>query len=512
MVERVAEKRSDLAVEMRGVTKQFPGVLANDRIDLQVACGEIHAIIGENGAGKSTLMSILSGILRADEGKIFLKGVPVHGRPDQVARLGLGMVYQHFMLVPNFTVAENVVLGQEPGGRIHLDLAAAQSAVRRLGKHYGLELDPGARIQDLSVGEQQRVEILKVLYRGSDVIVLDEPTQVLTPQERDELFATLRRLVEDGRTIIFITHHLDEVLALGDRVTVLRRGRVVASMATGDADVATLAELMVGREIGAGERRTESQLGNVLLEVNEVSALSSRGLRALKGVSFEIQAGEILGLAGVEGNGQRELVETLTGLRPPWAGRIRIAGQDAAGWRPGEFLDAGVAVIPEDRRGRGVIEAFTIAQNLVLGRHSRPPFSRWGILNLAAIEREASRLVAEFNIVPPAPDVPVVTLSGGNQQRVVVAREFAKKPKVLVAAHPTRGLDVAGRQFVHGALLRERTEGAAILLISSDLEEILELSDRIAVIFEGRLTGALAREDAGEEILGLMMVGVSPGR
>jgi simple sugar transport system ATP-binding protein len=496
-----------LAVEMRAVTKQFPGVLANDRIDLQVAHGEIHAIIGENGAGKSTLMNVLSGILKADEGEVFLKGHPVHGKPDQVSRLGLGMVYQHFMLIPNFTVTENVVLGSEPGDPIRLDMRAAEEAVRRLGEDYGIDVDPTARIQDISVGEQQRVEILKVLYRGSDVIVLDEPTQVLTPHERKDLFETLRRLVSDGRTIIFITHHLEEVMELSDRVTVLRRGQVVTSMATRDTDVASLAQLMVGRDIGPGEKRTGEVEGDVILEVYDLKALSMRGLQAVRGVSFDVRGGEILGLAGVEGNGQRELVETLTGLRIPSGGTIRIGGMPARGWHPRQFLQAGVAVIPEDRRVHGLVEPFTIAENLALGRHWKPPFSRAGLLDLGAMELEARALMEEFNIVPPDPEIQVGTLSGGNQQRVVVAREFAKKPKVLIAVHPTRGLDIAGRQFVHSALLRERSLGAAILLVSSDLEEILDLSDRIAVIFEGRFTGILDRDEASEENLGLLMVG-----
>jgi len=493
---------------MRGVTKQFPGVLANDRVDLRVASGEIHAIIGENGAGKSTLMGILSGVLRADEGEVWLKGEPVHGRPDRVSQRGLGMVYQHFMLVSTFTVAENVVLGAEPGGRVRLDLESARETVRRLGRDYGLNLDPDARIQDLSVGEQQRVEILKVLYRGSDVIVLDEPTQVLTPQERDGLFSTLRSLVRDGCTILFITHHLEEVMALSDRVTVLRRGRVVGSMRTAEATVETLAERMVGREIGSPERRPASQPADVALEVEALEVHSSRGFAAVRGVSFEIRGGEILGLAGVEGNGQRELVETLTGLRTPSGGRIRIGGRTTDRWPPRRFLEAGVAAIHEDRRARGMIEPFTLAENLVLGRHGKPPFSRRGLLDLGALEREAVRLAREFNIHPPRPDVPVRTLSGGNQQRVVVAREFAKKPKILIAAHPTRGLDIAGRRFVHSALLKERSAGAAILLVSSDLEEILDLADRVAVIFEGRFTGVLDRDEASEETLGLLMLGV----
>lgn len=499
----------NLAVEMRRVTKQFPGVLANDRVDLEVARGEIHAIIGENGAGKSTLMNILSGVLRADEGEVFLNGRPIHGKPDQVSRLGLGMVYQHFMLVSTFTVAENVILGHEPGGRLHLDIRDAEEAVRRLAEDYGMDLDPGAKVQDLSVGEQQRVEILKVLYRGSDVIVLDEPTQVLTPGERNDLFETLRRLVKNGRTIVFITHHLEEVMSLSDRVTVLRRGRVVASVATRDADTATLANLMVGRDLGSGEKRTDETPGDVILDIRRLTSLSNRHIEVLHGVEFEIRRGEILGLAGVEGNGQRELVEVLTGLRTPTGGTIRIGGQVAHRWTPRQFLEAGVAMIPEDRRVRGLVEPFTIAENLALGRHRSAPFSKRGLLDLGAMNGEARRLIDEFNIVPPDPDVALETLSGGNQQRVVVAREFAKKPKVLIAAHPTRGLDIAGRQFVHSALFREGSLGAAILLVSSDLEEILEVSDRIAVIFEGRLVGVLPREQAGEEVLGRMMLGVS---
>ncbi len=497
------------AVEMRGVTKRFPGVLANDRVDLKVDRGEIHAIIGENGAGKSTLMSILSGVLRADEGEVFLKGRRVDGRPDQVFRLGLGMVYQHFMLVSNFTVTENVVLGSEPGNPFRLDIRAAEDSVRRLASDFGLNLDPSARIQDLSVGQQQRVEILKVLYRGSDVIVLDEPTQVLTPQERDDLFVTLRRLVDDGRTIVFITHHLKEVMSLSDRVTVLRRGRVVASLATRDTDVASLARLMVGRDIGPGEKRTGEVEGDVVLHVNGVKAMTMNELMAVNGVSFQVRGGEILGLAGVEGNGQRELVEMLTGLRVPSGGEIRIGRESARGWHARQFLEAGVAVIPEDRRVRGLVEPFTIAENLALGRHWKQPFSKRGILNRGAMDSEARTLAAEFNIVPPDPGVQVGTLSGGNQQRVVVAREFAKKPTVLIAVHPTRGLDIAGRQFVHSSLVRERALGTAIVLVSSDLEEILDLSDRVAVIFEGRLTGTLAREDATEEKLGLLMAGVT---
>ncbi len=500
------------AVEMRHIRKAWPGVVANDDVNLSVRQGEIHALVGENGAGKTTLMNILYGLVKPNSGEIFVHGQPAHiGGPRDAIRLGIGMVHQHFMLIPPFTVAENIVLGYEPGGTFGpyrgLD---ARNRIAELSKQYGLHIDPDAVTGQLSVGQQQRVEILKVLYRGAQILILDEPTGVLTPLETQELFNVLRGLVAQGKTIIFITHKLREVLELSDRVTVLRRGRVVGNLLTRETNQEEIARLMVGREVLLRIEKKPATPGEVLLRVENITADSERGLAALRGVSFEVHAGEILGIAGVEGNGQSELVEVITGLRKATGGRVILGDQDITNLSARQIRRAGMAHIPEDRRESGLVLAYSVKDNLILGRQRWPYFSTKGILlRLKQVFNWAVRLIREFDIRAPGPTAPARSLSGGNQQKIVLARELAAEPKVLIAAQPTRGVDIGAIEFIHRRLVAQRDAGAAILLVSAELEEIRSLSDRIAVMYEGRIVG-IESPDVSEERLGLLMAGASP--
>jgi len=492
---------------MQGITKRFPGVLANDRIDLEVYPGEVLALLGENGAGKSTLMNILSGLYRPDEGQIFIHGQPVHFHsPRDATAHAIGMVHQHFMLVETLTVAENIILGLSSAGLIPR-LDRVREEVRVLSRHYGLQVDPGAYVWQLSVGEQQRVEILKLLYRGADVLILDEPTAVLTPQESEELARTLRRMAAEGKAVIFITHKLDEVLAFSDRVTVLRAGRVVATLPTEETTKQELARLMVGREVLFRISKRTCQPGEVALEVENLEALNDKGLPALRGVSFQICAGQILGIAGVAGNGQRELAEVITGLRPATGGRVRVLGRDITNCSPREAIEAGVSHIPGDRVGMGLVPNLPVSDNLAMKAYRRPPLARGPLLDRHALQRFARHLIEAFRIATPSPQTPVRLLSGGNQQRVVLAREIAAGRGVLVAVHPTRGLDVGATEAVRRALLEQRDEGMAILLISEDLEEVLMLSDLVAVLFEGQIMGIVPADEADVAEIGLMMAG-----
>jgi ABC-type uncharacterized transport system ATPase subunit len=494
-------------LELRGITKSFPGVLANDKVDFDLVKGEVHALLGENGAGKSTLMNILYGLYHPDEGQIRLNGKRILiDSPRDAIDQGIGMVHQHFMLIPVMTVAENIVLATEPTKGPFLDLASAEERVRELSTQYGLAVRPEARVSSISVGMQQRAEILKALYRGAEVLILDEPTAVLTPQEAGELFTILRSLLADGKSIIFITHKLNEVLEIADRITVLRQGKTIDTVPREGATTEGLARLMVGREVVLRVEKTPAQPGEPLLGVENLVVLDERGLEAVRGASLEVKAGEIVGLAGVDGNGQTELIDALTGLRKSASGRITVAGEDVTTASARDCLDLGIGHIPEDRQARGLVLDFTLAENLALHDFRKEPDSKWGWLYPGRLIQRAGRLLKEFDVRGGTAQTLAAGLSGGNQQKVVVAREVSRNPRVLVAAQPTRGLDVGAIEFVHRRLVKERDEGRAILLVSFELEEVLSLSDRILVIYEGRIVGEYA-PTVTEEELGIAMTG-----
>jgi simple sugar transport system ATP-binding protein len=498
----------DLVLEMRGITKAFPGIVANDNVDFELRHGEVHALLGENGAGKSTLMNILYGLYKPDSGAILLHGksVTFHSAKDAIGA-GIGMVHQHFMLIPVMTVAENIVLGIEPSkdGFI-LDEHAAEERVREISQQYGLAVDPTSLISEITVGQQQRVEILKALYRGAEVLILDEPTAVLTPQEATELFGIVKSLQADGKSIIFISHKLNEVLEIGDRTTVLRRGKKIETVPCAGATEDSLAQAMVGRAVLLRVEKTPAKPGDSLLAVEDLHVIDDRGIEKVKGVSFEVRAGEIVGIAGVDGNGQTELIDAITGLRRAQSGAVRVAGRDVSGTSVRGMLDAGVGHIPEDRQRRGLVLEFSIAENIALHDYAEPPDARWGWLFPNRLVERAKRLITEFDVRGGGPLTRAGGLSGGNQQKVVVAREVARDPKVLIAAQPTRGLDVGAIEYLHRRLIEERDEGRAILLISLELDEVMSLSDRILVIYEGEIVGEHA-PDVSEQEIGLEMLG-----
>ncbi len=500
---------ADHVIELAGITKRFPGVLANDHIDLAIRRGEIHAIVGENGAGKSTLMRILYGLYQPEEGTITVNGHRVViDTPRRALELGIGMVHQHFMLIPRFTVAENVILGSEPTrafGQVRLQ--EAHRRVAALCAQYGFALDPGQEVATLSVGEQQRVEIIKVLYRGADILILDEPTAVLVPQEVEELFANLRRLRDQGKTLLFISHMLDEVLAISDRITVLRHGRVVGTVSAAGTTKQHLAEMMVGRPVLLDLTYPAVEPGGPRLEARGLSTGAGGGRRAVSGISLVVRSGEIYGIAGVEGNGQTELVEALVGLRPLVSGTLLIDGHDVTNRSAREIRLLGVAHIPEDRHRRGLVLPMTVWENLILGHHYRKEFARLGLLDRDAIDKFVERRVEDFDIRVADPDTPTLALSGGNQQKVVVAREFSFAPKVLIAAQPTRGLDIGATEFVERQLLEAKTRGMAVVLISANLEEVLSLADRVGVMYGGALVAEFRRGEATPAELGLYMTG-----
>jgi len=496
-------------LEMKGITKQFPGVLANDHIDLDVEEGEIHALVGENGSGKSTLMSILFGIYRADAGEIYVRGRRVEiNEPRDAINLKIGMVFQHFMLVEPLTVAENIVLGSELKRGPFLDYDTAVAEVERLSALYGLKIDPHAKIQDLSVGLQQRVEILKALYRGAEILILDEPTAVLTPQEVDELIEVMRNLRANGTSIIFITHRIREVLAISDRVTVLRRGKKVGTKPTSETNAQDLAEMMVGRKVLLQVEKGPAKPGDVVLEVRDLAVRDKRGALKVNGASFTVRRGEILGIAGVEGNGQTELVEALAGLARPESGQILLQGRDITQAPPLKIKQWGLGYVPEDRHRRGLVLDYTVADNLILGLHTQAPFrTRLGMQDFRAIKENAVKLVEQFDIRPPYPHQPARKLSGGNQQKVVVAREFARDPELLICSQPTRGVDIGAIEFIHRQVVAQRDRGAAVLLVSAELDEILSLSDRVAVMYNGKIVAVMPVEEADEHKLGFLMLG-----
>jgi ABC-type uncharacterized transport system ATPase subunit len=495
-------------LEIRGITKRFPGVLANDHVDLDVRRGEVHALLGENGAGKTTLMNIVYGLYKADEGEIVLNGEPVEFVSARDAiRSGIGMVHQHFMLVPVMTVTENIVLAAEPTkAGVLLDYDVASARVRELSDRFGLAVDPNARIQDITVGQQQRVEIVKALYRGAEVLILDEPTSVLTPQEAGELFEILDSLKAQNKAIVFISHKLKEVLEIADHITVLRRGKKVDTIPREGATEEGLARMMVGREVLLRVQKKPSQPGDALLVVEDLHVLDDRGLEAVRGVSLEARGGEIVGIAGVDGNGQTELIDAMTGLRRPASGRVLVAGRELTTASANDHLQAGLGHIPEDRQRRGLILEFSLAENLALHDFDEAPFSRFGWLWPRRIVNWARRLLREFDVRGGGPETRASALSGGNQQKVVIAREVTRDPRVLIAAQPTRGLDVGAIEFVHRRLVEQRDSGKAVLLVSLELDEILSLSDRILVIYEGRIVGDFS-PDVGEEELGIAMTG-----
>jgi ABC-type uncharacterized transport system ATPase subunit len=497
-----------VVLELRGITKRFPGVLANDHVDFELRRGEVHALLGENGAGKSTLMSILYGLYHPDEGEVLINGEParIHSPKEAIER-GIGMVHQHFMLIPVMTVAENIVLATEPTkAGVMLDFAAARKRVQEIAAQFNFAIDPGQRIENISVGQQQRVEILKALYRRADILILDEPTAVLTPQEAQELFGILRNLQREGMSIIFISHKLNEVLEIADRITVLRRGRKIETLTAAGATEEQLARLMVGREVLLRVEKTPARPAEPLLEVEELRVLDDRELEIVRGVSLDVRAGEIVGIAGVDGNGQTELIEALTGLRSVQSGEFRLAGRRLTGASTHKILDSGMGHIPEDRQRRGLVLEFELAENIALHDFDRPPNSRLGWLIPKRMIQRAGKLLKEFDVRGGGPLTKAKALSGGNQQKVVVAREVANDPRVLIAAQPTRGLDVGAIEFVHRRLVEERDEGRAVLLVSLELDEILSLSDRILVMYEGEIVGEYG-PDVTEEELGIAMLG-----
>jgi ABC-type uncharacterized transport system ATPase subunit len=495
------------ALEMRGITKRYPGVVANDSIDLDVKPGEIHALLGENGAGKTTLMNILYGLARPDEGEILLDGVPVTitGPTDAIAR-GINMVHQHFMLVPVFTVAENILLGDETmANPIFLDRKESRRRIRELGQRFGFEIDPDAKVGSLSVGWQQRVEILKALYRDARILVLDEPTAVLTPQETEEIFQVLRRLAAEGHSILFISHKLYEVLEIADRITVIRRGKVVGQRIPSETNEADLAELMVGRSVELMVDRGESHPAGPVLTITGLQVSDDQGNPAVRGVDLEVRAGEILGIAGVAGNGQDELVEAIIGLRKVAGGRIALSGEDVTSNAPREMNEAGVAYVPADRHRFGLVLPFSLADNMVLTSYYREPFAHGILRDFPAIATSATEGIAKYDVRAPSPSVSAGTLSGGNQQKLVVAREFDRALKLLILDQPTRGLDVGSIEFIHRQALRMRDEGTAILLVSAELDEVLEMSDRIAVMYRGGIVATVDGRTADKNAVGLLM-------
>jgi len=501
----------EVVLEARGITKRFPGVIANENVSLKLQRGEVLALLGENGAGKTTLMNILYGMYHQDAGEVLVRGqaVRISGPSDSISR-GIGMVHQHFMLVPVFTVAENIILGAETGNGPFLDLSVARRQIRELSQRYNLDVDPDAYVKNLSVGQQQRVEIIKALYRKADILILDEPTAVLTPQETEELFAIIRSLTSQGASVIFITHKLKEVLAIADRIMVLRRGRVVGETTPQVASERSLAEMMVGRSVMLEVEKQEANPGATVLAIERLVVDDDRGQQVVNGLSLEVHAGEILGVAGVQGNGQTELVEAITGLRPARSGRVLINGHDLTNASPRRVSETGSAHVPEDRQEDGLVLTYSVADNLVLNRYYVAPFARGVVRDEHAIMQHAEELVNRYDVRTPSVLTPVSALSGGNKQKVIIARELSREVRLLIAAQPTRGIDVGSIEFIHQQIIAERDRGAAVLLVSAELDEIMTLSDRIAVMYHGQIVATMPASGASREELGLLMAGARP--
>ena len=495
-------------IEMKGITKVFPGTIANDNVDFELLRGETHVLLGENGAGKTTLMNILYGLYKQEKGDIYVSGNLVNiSTPNDAIKLGIGMVHQHFMLVHNFTVAENIVLGIEPKKGFKIDMNKAIQDVKEISEKYGFAINPNSVIEDISVGQQQRVEILKALYRGAEILILDEPTAVLTPQEIVELGNIIINLEKEGKSVILITHKLKEVMSMSDRVTIIRRGKVTGTVNTKETSIDELAELMVGRKVNLTVDKQLPVIKGEILKIENLCANDQRGLPAVDNLNLAVYGGEILGIAGVDGNGQSEFIEVLTGLRKPKRGSISINGKSIYGKSPRTIMSAGVGHIPEDRQKRGLILAYSLFENSVLGIHKNAPFSKGIVMNYKQIRKHCNELIREFDVRTPNEDVSAEALSGGNQQKLIAAREISKDPELLIAAQPTRGLDVGAIEYIHKRLVGERDKGKAVLLVSLELDEILSLSDRIAVMYDGKIVDILDRTDATEKKLGILMAG-----
>ncbi|HEU6252707.1 TPA: ABC transporter ATP-binding protein [Streptococcus pneumoniae] len=500
-------------IEMRDITKVFGGFVANDKINLHLRKGEIHALLGENGAGKSTLMNMLAGLLEPTSGEIAVNGQVVNlDSPSKAASLGIGMVHQHFMLVEAFTVAENIILGSELTKNGVLDIAGASKEIKALSERYGLAVDPSAKVADISVGAQQRVEILKTLYRGADILIFDEPTAVLTPSEIDELMAIMKNLVKEGKSIILITHKLDEIRAVSDRVTVIRRGKSIETVEIAGATNADLAEMMVGRSVSFETEKQASKPKEVVLSIKDLVVNENRGVPAVKNLSLDVRAGEIVGIAGIDGNGQSELIQAITGLRKVESGSIELKGDSIVGLHPRQITELSVGHVPEDRHRDGLILEMMISENIALQTYYKEPHSKNGILNYSNITSYAKKLMEEFDVRAASELVPAAALSGGNQQKAIIAREIDRDPDLLIVSQPTRGLDVGAIEYIHKRLIEERDNGKAVLVVSFELDEILNVSDRIAVIHDGKIQGIVSPETTNKQELGVLMAGGNLGK
>jgi len=498
----------EYVIEMLNIRKEFGNFVANDNITLQLKKGEIHALLGENGAGKSTLMNVLFGLYRPEQGEIRVKGKPVQiSNPNVANDLGIGMVHQHFMLIDKFTVTENIILGKEITTAGKLDLKKAEKEVREISERYGLAVDPQAKVSDISVGMQQRVEILKTLYRGAEILIFDEPTAVLTPQEIDELMQILKTLIKEGKSIILITHKLREIMEVADRCTVIRKGKGIGTVNISETNPNELANLMVGREVVFKTEKNEPDPKQVVLEVQDLVVKDSRGVTAVNGLNLSVRAGEIVGIAGVDGNGQTEFIEAITGLRKGEKGSVKINGKEVFGFKPRQIIEAGVGHIPQDRHKHGLVLNYPMTANMVLQTYYKQPFSKFGILNFKEIYEKAKKIIQEFDVRTPSETTLARALSGGNQQKAIIGREIDRDPDLLIASQPTRGLDVGAIEYIHKRLIEQRDHGKAVLLVSFELDEVLNVSDRIAVIYEGQIVAVVNPKETTEQELGLLMAG-----
>ena len=508
IVYKGVNKKVEYVIEMLNIRKEFPGIVANDNVNLQLKKGEIHALLGENGAGKSTLMNVLFGLYQPEKGEIRVNGKKVHiSNPNIANDLGIGMVHQHFMLVNPLTVTENIILGKEPTKLGKINLKEASKEVQRISDQYGLSVDPNAKIADISVGMQQRVEILKTLYRGANILIFDEPTAVLTPQEIKELIAIMKKLIQEGKSIILITHKLKEIMEVCDRVTVIRKGEGIGTVNVADTNENELASLMVGREVVFKTEKKQAQPKQDVLKINNLVVKDSRHVEAVKDLNLSVRAGEIVGIAGVDGNGQSELIEAITGLRKVDAGTVQLNGNDITNLSPRKVTESGVAHIPQDRHKHGLVLDFPMDQNMVLQTYYKKPYSNMGVLDFKAINKKAKELIEEFDVRTPSEKTLARALSGGNQQKAIIGREVDRNPDLLIAAQPTRGLDVGAIEFIHKRLIEQRDQGKAVLLVSFELEEIMNVSDRIAVMYEGQVVAVVDPKETTEQELGLLMAG-----